>query len=104
MRIHISLDDLPEFDSFHAMWMAVRGAAWSVTNTPLGEPLSEEVADALLAALEGVEEVLVPIMNMEEPWLKERRQLKADFAFGNIEHHRPYRSVEPPRHDGVADE
>lgn len=82
MRLHIKLDDVPEFESYHSMWIALRGMIWSITNTSLGMPLSETTVTELLQAFGGVQDILKQVMDHEEPWLRERQEQMAAFAWG----------------------
>lgn len=87
VRIHINLDDIPEFESYTSMFTAVRGAHWSVTNTNLGDDLADDQRDKLLRAIEQVEETLKPIAMSEAQWLARRRAAKERFLTdgGSIE-------------------
>lgn len=66
MRIALDETDLPEFDSFASMLIALRGAHWSVTNSDLGSDLPPEQLDVLLGAIQQIENILVPL-SKEEP-------------------------------------
>lgn len=82
MRLHITLDDIPEFESFQSIWLALRGMAWSITNTPLGESLPEDVGQGLLDAIHSFEQALIVPIRKEEPWLRQRSQRREQYIFG----------------------
>lgn len=84
VRIHINLDDMPEFESFTSMWTAVRGTHWSITNTPLGEDLTDDQRDKLLTAIGQLEDALKPLAEIEDGWIAKRRKKKEDFLLGSL--------------------
>jgi hypothetical protein len=81
LRIHISLDDLPEFETFHSLYLAIRGASWSITNTPLGEPLSDDTREKLLDAIAQVEEALATPLRKERPNMERRQSRRMHFVY-----------------------
>lgn len=84
MRLHIKLDDLPEFDTFHSAWLAIRGVHWSLTNTPLPESCDDDAIQKLLDAIHNVENTLRPLVQWEEGKLVAHRERRLRFANGDI--------------------
>lgn len=81
MRIHVTLDDIPEFESFQSMWVTLRGMMWSIENSSLAAPLDGDDLSALMVAFESLQGVLHKIVDRETPWLEERRQERANFVW-----------------------
>ena len=86
MRIHIPLDEMPEFDSYASMTNCLRGIAWSLTNTSLSEPIPSDVMDTLIEALRDINETLDPFKAQEHAELTSRRALQRRYQIGDDPH------------------